>query len=429
MKLETLRIKNFASIKEADIELAQMNVFIGPQASGKSVCAKLFFFFKECLANLRHDSLSERTEKQIRESHVKLFLKYFPPSYWGKGPFALKYEKDGCWIEIKRKSGTASNIDISYDPSIERLLANIVRSRNAYIDMNRLIEKTETPFPETLKHKHGELVVRYDNIDQHFLRLFNRNFYIPAGRSFFAFFSSILFHIVEVGDTIDPFLVKFGASYEEARSSFASLPGEDAEKAISKYFAKLIFGTYERINSKDFIVMDDGRRVSIENCSSGQQEALPLVAMLWHIANMPSGTKSSTMIIEEPESHLFPVSQRDIVRLVTSALDLSSAESKSQCLVTTHSPYILSALNNLMYGGKIVRDFPNKSTQVASLLDESALIDPAAVRAYYISDGKAESIIDAESGLIEESQFDSISGEFSEEFEALIDIEFEKIAA
>ncbi|NET05121.1 MAG: AAA family ATPase [Symploca sp. SIO2B6] len=42
--MERLLIENFVGIKKLDIELKKINILIGPQASGKSVCAKLLFY-------------------------------------------------------------------------------------------------------------------------------------------------------------------------------------------------------------------------------------------------------------------------------------------------------------------------------------------------------------------------------------------------
>ena len=57
---ETLHIQNFAGITDATISLSRMNVFIGPQASGKSVCAKLIDFYGKIESRLtRHFFVGE----------------------------------------------------------------------------------------------------------------------------------------------------------------------------------------------------------------------------------------------------------------------------------------------------------------------------------------------------------------------------------
>src|SRR3954468_768412 len=44
--MEKLRIKKFGPIEHAEIDLKRINVFIGPQASGKSTLAKVISAFR-----------------------------------------------------------------------------------------------------------------------------------------------------------------------------------------------------------------------------------------------------------------------------------------------------------------------------------------------------------------------------------------------
>ena len=41
---ERLMIHNFAGIQEIDIALSNINILIGPQATGKSMCAKGLYY-------------------------------------------------------------------------------------------------------------------------------------------------------------------------------------------------------------------------------------------------------------------------------------------------------------------------------------------------------------------------------------------------
>jgi AAA15 family ATPase/GTPase len=44
---EKIVVENFGGITEAEINLKKINIFIGPQASGKSVLAKLIYFLTQ----------------------------------------------------------------------------------------------------------------------------------------------------------------------------------------------------------------------------------------------------------------------------------------------------------------------------------------------------------------------------------------------
>ena len=44
-----LTVNQFSCIEQADVELANLTIIIGPQASGKSVISKLVYFFQETI--------------------------------------------------------------------------------------------------------------------------------------------------------------------------------------------------------------------------------------------------------------------------------------------------------------------------------------------------------------------------------------------
>ncbi len=425
MTKEYLSIENFAGISESEIELGRMNVFIGPQASGKSVCAKLFFFFKECASNIAFEAIKERTKDQIQNGHIDTFIKYFPPNYWSRGLFKLRYSCGDMWIEIERAASEAATIEISYALQYDQLMK----------DARQILEAAY------MKQSADGASHTIGSIDQTFVDvihkiaheleppLANATYFIPAGRSFFSTLHANMFQFLANDLDIDPFLIKFGVFYEIARRNLLRIDSNNFGISDSTHLgdrmSNLLYGTYLREKDRDFILMPDGRQISIENCSSGQQEILPLGIALIRIGWQSSEIKRSTVFIEEPETHLYPSAQREIVHLFVAAMDLSSASS-SQYLITTHSPYILSALNNLMYAGKIAHDFPDKRSRVASVLGEDMLLDPADVRAYFVSDGRIKSIIDAETGLVNAAKLDSVSGELAQEFDKLVDIEYEE---
>lgn len=60
------------------------------------------------------------------------------------------------------------------------------------------------------------------------------------------------------------------------------------------------------------------------------------------------------LILEEPESHLYPEAQSQIAEAMGLFLNAGN-----HMLVTTHSPYILGSINNLMYAGALVQKVQN----------------------------------------------------------------------
>ena len=92
-------------------------------------------------------------------------------------------------------------------------------------------------------------------------------------------------------------------------------------------------------------------------------------------------------------------------------------------VMTTHSPYVLTKINNLLKAGSLYRKL-GESTQrrLQSIVPRQAALSARLVRAYALKSGEALSIIDAE-GLINGEYLDEISDELSKEFSALLELE------
>lgn len=123
--------------------------------------------------------------------------------------------------------------------------------------------------------------------------------------------------------------------------------------------------------------------------------------------------------VEEPEAHLFPEAQYNVVKVL--ALLRSCYEDAPNYFITTHSPYVLTAINNLLYVGKI-RELDNKTSDLEKDFNPYLGIDFKHLNAYSIIDGYSKSILDEESELIDATLIDSVSSVFSDEFDKLLDI-------
>ncbi len=91
-------------------------------------------------------------------------------------------------------------------------------------------------------------------------------------------------------------------------------------------------------------------------------------------------------------------------------------------LIATHSPYVLSALNNLMNA------FQSGSTDkqaTEAIIPERYWLNPAEVSAYLLKpDGTCEDIIDYEEGMIKSGKIDEVSGILNKSFNELLNIQF-----
>jgi hypothetical protein len=130
--------------------------------------------------------------------------------------------------------------------------------------------------------------------------------------------------------------------------------------------------------------------------------------------------------LEEPEANIFPETQYELVRLFAwlshePTLDFS-------WVITTHSPYILSAFNNLIEAGQAARNNPTLHDEVARIIPERYWIKEGDFKAYAIEDGKLRSILN-ESGFIEGNYLDQVSEVIGNEFDELLRLEYDHTKA
>jgi predicted ATPase len=101
--MEKIEVKDFVGIKEMSIDIKQINIFIGPQASGKSIIAKLLYYFKDLIFEIINAAEESHSILDLNKSCKQKFQEYFPSSSWGNKYFVIRYYIDEEFIEISRK--------------------------------------------------------------------------------------------------------------------------------------------------------------------------------------------------------------------------------------------------------------------------------------------------------------------------------------
>ena len=91
----------------------------------------------------------------------------------------------------------------------------------------------------------------------------------------------------------------------------------------------------------------------------------------------------------------------------------------------THSPYILSVFNNLLFAKRVVEKNPSAQSEVSEIIPEDYWLNAAEFSAYSLGNqfldeeaNYCESIFDSNTGLIAQNYLDTVSemmgGEFNE---------------
>jgi predicted ATPase len=201
------------------------------------------------------------------------------------------------------------------------------------------------------------------------------------------------------------------AYYEQSRKLYiTNFNNQNIE--VKNLFTNILKGCYEFKAGQDWITTEKNT-VPLAYTSSGQQEALPMLVILSYII---ISTDKNYITIEEPEAHLFPISQKYIIEL----LALLYSQNNHDFVLTTHSPYILTAINNAILAHDIITEKGKEA--VKDIFNPDFSIKYEDVRAYTIENGKLMSILDDETRLIGASVIDSVSDEFENVFNSLLEL-------
>lgn len=414
--MEQLNIRNFLAIKSAKFTVKKVNIIIGPQANGKSIIAKLLYFFREIISEIFLISIKNNESKQeFIKKNEELFEKYFPKYTWKDKEFTINYIFDDMEITIS-KTTTQRTIKIEVNDQISKMHRILKGQYKKFLKADR----EESYFLD----KFWDFKTKYIYQDKNRSKYFNEPLFIPASRSFFANLQKNIFSFLAKNIDIDPFMSKFGSKYEFAKkihsdAQFHKLRFEknNSYKKVTKIVENILNGTYSYKDDQDWIEQK-GEFINLANASSGQQESLPMLLILSIFPFISSDEKQNFYFIEEPEAHLFPISQKHIVSLIGIIYN-----KHQNSLITTHSPYILTALNNLLLANDI-KDLKGEES-LKDIVDKDFCINFDDVSAYTIKDGKLTSIMDQDQRLIGINIIDSVSDEFNNTFDHLLALSIE----
>ena len=415
--MRILQVEHFSCIKAASLEIDRLTLIIGPQASGKSVLGKLSFFAID-VGLTQHVSIvrGDNFEKFVQTVKQR-FIEWFPVEAWGPNKFKIRFSAGDYAITATRKSykGVSSDdfrlqFSDAFQANYEELADKIDKrsARNSQSEVSEELER-DWQLQDAIRTAHKKLQGR-DAVDF--------QAFVPAGRSFFTSIGKAI-AAFEQGRVLDPLILRFGrlyTAYKDRQRRYFNEPAQEREarKAVEAILSSLLGGTLQRDGDREYLHTPDGRKVPLSALSSGQQELLPIITFLpWF-----SGARTASLCyIEEPEAHLFPTTQSRLVQ------GLVMIASSSSLVMTTHSPYVLTKVNNLLKAGSLSKKLSEPlRKELETVIPRRAWLTAKGVRAYAIKDGTLLSILGRD-GLIDGEYLDEISSELAHEFSSILDLE------
>jgi AAA15 family ATPase/GTPase len=458
-QMEKITIKGFGPIKEAEIEIRRLLVLIGEQASGKSTIAKLIYFFKsipEGLYSLNrswdHGGL-EGLENP--EQHAKnQFLGFFG-SPRQREPFEIEYEYVSN-KNVKIHFDGGDRLVVKFSQTILEGLSDpkIGSGIQEQFELEKQAEK------ETEERKRSQLFTLSAFKSLRIRTLIHEVFgglnvsrlFIIAGReptisyqpAFESYFRDALNKLVassfsstsrlggETGDEI--LMLQFIDEVQRIRAVFQKYGGiesliENPDSFLNGVHPTQIIDRVHAIlkakysvDGSDEKLTHEGGFVYLRDASSGQKEA---IRILQSIVLTVQEQKKAFRVIEEPEAHLFPIAQKYLTELL---VFMANAQAENQVIITTHSPYILTTLNSLLFASRVVEKNPGAEVEVSKVAPKEFRIDPSEFGAYSLGNSfepekpYCVDIVDHDMGMIDQNYLDAVSYLLGMEFDHLMSI-------
>ena len=132
-----------------------------------------------------------------------------------------------------------------------------------------------------------------------------------------------------------------------------------------------------------------GLEIDLYNASSSIKQLAPLLLYLRYRAKV-----GDFLVIDEPEMNLHPESQVKLLEALSILVNLGV-----RVLLTTHSPYIMAHLNNIVNGNHDDQEILENQAQSLYLQDSQAFLKMDQVSAYEIKENKLLSLHDPDYGI------------------------------
>ena len=309
------------------------------------------------------------------------------------------------FAEILHEKAVAKAVDVSYKIATKNVIDNrIVKILANYRIENFLRIDTHWDFEDDFFsfELNGTSIKNIDLKDENNSR--SQSYYIPAERIALPMISESLFELTLEQTTLPNYFLQFGKDFIVARRN-------------QNLFNLPILGVgFEHKAGRNVVILSDYKSLVLEETSSAIQANLPLLVILQY----PAKT-ASVFVIEELELHGFPSLQKELLYFIVERAKHSNLNN-AYVMLPTHSPYILSAANNLLFAAKVAKQDVESAIEAEKIIRKESWIEKDDFSAYYIENGKAKSIVNEQTGLTDENKLDVISESLAGEFDALMEL-------
>jgi len=382
---EQLIVKNFGPITDATVDFKRVTVFIGPTGGGKSTLAKLAGVMRD--SNWLDESDSSRKRQKFTDElhhyQIGTYLK-------NQGTLIWKSSVDEVYYDGNLFEHTHAEKHNAFERGLD-IFSRKAREVNS-LDLETIFSASNDEERIILSKMHGF------REDVH---------YMPADRAFAAAIERGLAGLTIENVSLPETLLDFINDYSRAVGKLKSIP-------LSIDFLNI---RYQIVDGEPKILLKDDIAVDLPETASGIQAVAPMLLLIGEVTrSTPSNSIPKLFIIEEPELNLYPTAQQGLLNWLVE----KCTKGENDLTITTHSPYILSHLNLLLYAYQVAEQHPDRREAVAAIVPEASWINPKEFACYQVENGGVQSLVDTELGLIDNNELDGLSGDAADAFDNLI---------
>ena len=413
--MRRLIIRNVGPIKSVDIRLNKVNVFIGPQGSGKSTIAKIISFCSWL------EKVNEATEIASVDGLIERLSSFHHMKEYFSEKSVIMYAGDNVVFAYNWKKGDA----ITFPDGFGEF------NSTGYYD--------------------GEVLFSAIN-----KRVNPKVIYIPAERNFVSAVPNLK-NYSDKNDNLQSFVNDW---FDAKRHYLKDSPMPVTNLGLGYYYNKDV--------DRDYLTIGGKRQIPLTSASSGFQSIVPLAVLVkWlssgiyeenkpfspaenekvrnllaHWSDNSSQNEAELLerlrgfmqgrvyshtqfIIEEPEQNLFPRTQMDLTYHLISEINHGR---NHHLVLTTHSPYVLYALNNCLMAYLVKNKVDEEIAQDIECLNYA--LNPNDVSVWSIKDGcvrddtgKPNKTIQDKRGLIRKNYFNDVMREVMGDFNKLLEFD------
>lgn len=337
--MKKIIIRNFGPIQEADIEMARMNVLVGPQSIGKSCVLKIAAFFSWLEKRIE---LTQDPEGVTKNAYKKYFIEYYGLYDYDQKDTYIMYESQLMIIEYKLQTMSMKwkkdrwdyhRSRISYIPSERNMVATI--SNWTKVDVNDSLLEYFSGWDEARKSRRKGLDILSTGVqysykkenDSDLVRLKNGKD-IPLSETSSGF-QSLVPLFVHLN------YLRSGQYNTNRKSSYASKA--ENERLLHLLIDNLVQDKFDKdmvesIAQLQYVVGYSDKRKAMVGSSEMQKLSQTYRNFVY--------TKRSDIFLEEPENNLFPPMQ---VLLIEWLIEMSTDRfRRNSMFIATHSPYVVN---------------------------------------------------------------------------------------